>query len=349
AAMSRPTPPPRFGGFCWGAVLLAVLAGGLPAAGAPAIWPPAGEPAGPEGHVRLDPGRAEIRLPAPVRYAIILQSQAPQAVRILAAPGDVLFHPEEPTRALTVLRVEPGALTVRAGPRGRGQALPVGSLLPGFPGWHFTETVLLQELHYRYQVVDRLLHPDPVLVALEGARALLAVEVLRPGAGSPTAPPGPAGPAPAPDGSPAAPPARALLDGELLEKVRVREAGPGLYEVPAADVQAMLENAGRVLADLWPTVQPSLSLQTGLQYQISSAAGDGILSGQGFTLTAPKLAARVGLQVGDTILSVNGRPVDGFASLYGIFRAVRQDPALRTVQVELERRGTRLTQTYRIR
>lgn len=31
--MSRPTPPPRFGGFCWGAVLLAVLAGGLPAAG----------------------------------------------------------------------------------------------------------------------------------------------------------------------------------------------------------------------------------------------------------------------------------------------------------------------------
>lgn len=74
--MRRPTPPPRCGGFCWG-VLLAVLAGGLPAAGAPAIWPPAGDLAGLEAHVRLDPGRAETHLPAPVRYAIILQSQAP--------------------------------------------------------------------------------------------------------------------------------------------------------------------------------------------------------------------------------------------------------------------------------
>jgi membrane-associated protease RseP (regulator of RpoE activity) len=212
-----------------------------------------------------------------------------------------------------------------------------------------TETVLLQELHYRYRVVDRLQHPDPILVALEGARVLLAVEVLRPETGGPPeAAPAPGladvGPVEGP-----APPTRALLDESLLEKVQVKELGPGLYQVPAGEVQAVLENAGRVLTDLAPFVLPSLSFETGLQYRITSAASDGVLSKQGFTVTAPKLAERAGIEVGDTILSVNGRPVNGFASLYAIFQAVRRDPALRTVQVELERRRSRLTQTYRIR
>jgi membrane-associated protease RseP (regulator of RpoE activity) len=262
----------------------------------------------------------------------------------LVAPGELLFHPQERTRAWTVERVAAETVVLREGPRGRGETLRVGDPLPGFPGWRITGTVLLQELHYRYRVVDRLAHPDPVLVALEGTRATLEVETLRaPAVGGELFVEGAASPA-----RDAAPPARATLNEDLLAQVRVREMSPGRYEVPAADVEAVLENAGRVLADLWPSVQPSLSLQTGLEYRITSAAGDGVLSGQGFTVTAPKLAERAGLQTGDTILRVNGQPVDGFASLYGIFRAVRQDPALRTVQVELVRGGTRLTKTYRI-
>jgi membrane-associated protease RseP (regulator of RpoE activity) len=219
--------------------------------------------------------------------------------------------------------------------------------------------VLLRELHYRYKVVDRISHPDPVLVALEGPRAILEVETLQSAgpvsggsAGEAASPAladatgsGAGGPLP-PD---AALPGRAILDGDLLEKIQVQELGRGRYEVPAADVQAVLENAARVLADLEPFVWPTLSLDAGFQYRITSAAGDGVLSRQGFTVTAPKLAERAGLQVGDTILNVNGQPVDGFASLYRIFRQVRSDPALRTVQVELDRRGTRLTQTYRLR
>jgi S1-C subfamily serine protease len=66
-------------------------------------------------------------------------------------------------------------------------------------------------------------------------------------------------------------------------------------------------------------------------------------------VTAPKLAERAGIEVGDIILSVNGRPVDGLASLYTIYRAIRHDSALTTVRMELERQGTRLTRTYRIR
>lgn len=44
------------------------------------------------------------------------------------------------------------------------------------------------------------------------------------------------------------------------------------------------------------------------------------------------LAARAGLQVGDTTLSVNGHPVAGFANLDAIFQAVRRDLAFRFVQ-----------------
>jgi S1-C subfamily serine protease len=131
--------------------------------------------------------------------------------------------------------------------------------------------------------------------------------------------------------------------------VRVREVAPGLYDVNAADVQAALEDTGRVVAEVWPAVQPSLSLQAGLQYRITSAASDGVLTAQGYTVTAPKLAERFGIQAGDTIVRVNGQAVDGFASLYGIFRAVQSDPTLSAVRVELDRGGTRLTKTYRIR
>ena len=152
---------------------------------------------------------------------------------------------------------------------------PGGPPLPGFPGWRFAGTVLLQELHYRYKAVGRILHPDPVLVALEGARAILEIEVLRsPGsvpAGSvdDAATPGVAGAGASGAGDPlppdGAPPARATLDGELLEKVRVREAGPGLYEVPAGDVQAVLDNAGRVLADRITWFMQRLKTPNGLR------------------------------------------------------------------------------------
>ena len=348
--MRRPTRASRPGGLAWGVCVLVALAVAVLAATPPAAEAP---PRGQDALVNLGEASAEIRFPAPVRYAVVLQE--PEKIRMLYARGDIIFHRRDPTRSLTVERVEAEAVIVRAAPRGRLQPLHPGKPIPGFPGLTFTGTVLLDQVHYRYKVVERILHPDPVLVSLEGSRAVLEVEVVRRASDLSQAPtsPAPPGAVPFPGAAPPAPqpspPARATLDAELLDKVRVREVGPGTYEVNAADVQAVLENAGHVLSDLAPIVLPTLSLQTGLQYRVTSAAGDGVLTGKGFTVSAPKLAERAGIQAGDTILSVNGRPVDGFASLYGIFRDVRRDPALSTVQVELDRRGTRLTKTYRIR
>lgn len=308
---------------------------------------PPGRPAarGPEAAVTLGEASAEIRFPAPVRYAVVLRE--PGKARLLFTRGDVLFHPAEPSRSWTVERVEAQVLVVREGPRGRPLFLAPGSPIPGFPGHRFTDTVLLDHVRYRYKAVDRLSRPDPVLVALEGSRATLEVEVVRSSRPSPAAPPGGPNASAAPSAPWPSPPAP--LDAAVLAKVRVREVAPGLYDVNAGDVQAALEDTGRVLAEVWPAVQPTLSMQAGLQYRITSAASDGVLTPQGFTVTAPKLAERFGIQTGDTILRVNGQAVDGFASLYGIYRKVQGDPALSTVQVELDRGGTRLTKLYRIR
>ena len=276
---------------------------------------------------------AEVSLPTPARFAIVLR--AARKVRMLYARGDVVSLPQDPTRYLTIERLEERAMFVRMGRGGQPRTLSAGAPIPGFPDLLFTGTVLLDQLRYQFRVVEHSLNPDPTLVSLEGSRAILEAEVLRPSVAPPIA---------------QLPlPTRAMLDADLLSQVRVREVGPGRYEVPAADARAVLDNAGRVLADLAPIVLPIFSLRNGLQYRIRSAASDGVLTGQGFTVTIPRLAERAGIEVGDTILSVNGQSVDGFPSLYRIFRAIRRDPALPMVEMELDRGGTRIMKTYRIR
>lgn len=291
----------------------------------------------------LDVGSAEVRFPTPSRHAIV--AQQPGAVRALYGCGDVIPYPREPGRVLRVVRVEPNHLMVREGASGRPQVLRTGDAAPGFPGRIFSGTVLIDAVHYRYRRVERVVHVDPVLVTLEGSRAVLEVEVARRAGSTPLIL------SEGTDGSSAGPslPKRTTLDATLLTQARVRELASDRYEVQAADVQAVLENAGRVLAELGPGVLPTYSTTGGVQYRITSAASDGVLGRQGFTVTAPKLAERAGIEVGDTILSVNGVPVDGFGSLYQIYQQVRRNRATATVQVELERRGNRLTKTYRVR
>jgi hypothetical protein len=242
---------------------------------------------------------------------------------------------------LTVDRVEASSMIIRAGRWGRAYPLRAGSAIPGIPGLTFTRTVLLEAMEYRYKVVDRIAHTDPVLAALEGSRGVMEIETLPPT--TPAAWPSSQTPV-LPDS-----PARATLDEGLLERVKVREVGRDVYDVPAAQVRPVLDDVGRVLMDLAPSVLPILSRKEGLQYKISSAASDGVLTGQGFLVTSPKMAEQAGIQQGDRILSVNGMPVDSLGSLYGIYRQVQRDTALTTVRVDLDRQGTHLTKTYRIR
>ena len=329
----------RHAGACHhfrGAWALAVLAIALPASAGPTANAPV---PGQDRPGAQGQASAEVRFPSPVRYAVVLHE--PGKIQTLYASGDTLFEPRDATRSLMVERVESSSVIIRAGRWGRPYTLRAGSAIPGFPGLSLTRTVLLEVVEYRYKVVDRIVHTDPILVAVEGSRGVLEIETLHPTtsvASLPSQPPV------LPDS-----PARPTLDEGLLERVRVREVSRDLYDVPAAQVRPVLDDLGRVLMDLTPIVLPILSQKEGLQYRITSAASDGVLTGQGFLVTSPKLAERAGIQSGDRILSVNGLPVDSLGSLYGIYRQVQRDPALSTVRVDLERRGTHLSKTYRIR
>jgi hypothetical protein len=120
-------------------------------------------------------------------------------------------------------------------------------------------------------------------------------------------------------------------------RVRIREISPGRYEVRGAE---------GLLADLDLMATPLPSLQMGLRVRISSVVGDGILTELGLTVTDPKLSARAGIQVGDTILSVNGFPARQF---HVALLAMRRDPDRGSLELQIDRQGMRLTQVYVMR
>ncbi|HEV8661747.1 MAG TPA: hypothetical protein VGT06_01195, partial [Candidatus Methylomirabilis sp.] len=241
--MSRPRRRLWIRFFYGGALVVGALTATNPAATPLAAEVPA---RGREGAVTLGEASAEVRFPEPVRYAVILREAG--KARMVFTRRDVLFHSGDPSQSWTVERVEAQALVLRKGPSGRPLSLPPASPIPGFPGHRFTGTVLLDQVHYRYKAVERLTQPDPLLVTLEGSRATLEVEVLRPPWASPAVPPEARSvPSPQPVPTPGA-----TLDAEVLGKVRVREVAPGLYDVNAVDVKAALDDAGRVLAEVWP-------------------------------------------------------------------------------------------------
>jgi hypothetical protein len=280
------------------------------------------------GIASLQESSAEVVLREPMRYAII--QRAPHNDRLLRTRGDSVLR-RDPMAFVKIERVEPQALLYRARPGGPLLRLRAGTEIPGLPGFVFAETVLLEYLSYRYRPVERIVNPDPVLVSLEGSTAVLEVETR---------------PDIADDGGHDG---ATQADEALLSRLRVRETGPTQYELHRGELRVILDNAGQVLGHLKPLVLPILSMRTGLQFRIRCAASDGVLGAQGFSVTSAKLARRIGIQTGDLILSLNGRPVEGFRSLSEIYQDLKRDPAVSRIDLELERDGRRLVQTYWLR
>ncbi len=309
--------------------------------GQPGLAPAA--PPAPSGtaqpQISLGDSSAEVTLPTPAWYAVL---RGPGEAAAIYTKGEAIFPPGETTRSFTVRQVRATALVLQESPSGTTHTLSPGTSLPGFPALTFTQAVHLDRLTYRYQQVEQVTRPDPRLVVLEGSRAVLDIEVSRwfSVAVSPSGLPA----------SPSSPQTQTgSLDPAVLEKVRVRERAPNTYEVPAEDMQSLLNNADQVAANLLPQVRPYFSVRDGLNYRLTGPAGEGVLTGQGFTITSMKVANQIGLQAGDTIRSINGRPVDGFASAFRIYYDIRRDSGLSTVRVDLLRGGAPVTMTYRIR
>ena len=93
-------------------------------------------------------------------------------------------------------------------------------------------------------------------------------------------------------------------------------------------------------------VRPTL-LSGGLGYEIESNLADGILTSDGFTVTAPKVAAALGIEGGDRIRSINGYPPlgGGFAS----FVLMLRDPDRNTLDLRLDRGGVPMRRAIVVR
>ncbi len=287
---------------------------------------------------------AEVTFARPQRFAILTEVTT-QRQRVYGA-GDVLVNPTDVARTIKFQRIEPDRLRLWDGRTQREIAAAVGGLVPGFFNWRVTNTALLTGLDYRYLVTTAPRDPEPRLLAIQGGRAALLVEVPSPlpvserpelsesgvrGVGTPP------------------PTLNRKLDATLLGRVRVTETGVNAYDVSAADVREVLEHGDRVLAEAWPTVWPLVSPQEGVGLQVRSPIADGVLGPRGFRVTSPNLATRAGIEVGDVILAVNGQAVNGFLDLYRLYREVRRDPYLSLVELQLDRQGMPITKTYRIR
>jgi S1-C subfamily serine protease len=136
---------------------------------------------------------------------------------------------------------------------------------------------------------------------------------------------------------------------DLVNSVPIREVGSHTWEVSARDAREVSSSVDQLffeaVTSAWPRVTPG----NGVAVTVHTAAGDGTLDRQGFLVENPKIASRMGLKMGDRILSVNEEPVNSLAGLYRIYQKLKSDSQLSEVKVVIARNDQPRTLTYRLR
>ncbi len=260
----------------------------------------------------VDAGSAEVTFPTPKRFAVVQQA-AGKIMRIYT-DGNVLGHTTASGHSVLVQRVSAEGMVVRDTRTGREHLVRPGQPVPASPGTTFVGTVLLTQVEYRFREVDHVTEEEPVLIMLADTVAILEQQVP-------------------PRGS----------------KVRVNQVDEDTFIVDGETWWPAIEEVGRTISPMMPRVRAALSV-SGMGVSISSAAGTATLDSRGFTVTSLKFAQRFGIQVGDTIVSLNGHRVNSPLNAWWIFRNLfLKNRDLTELRVQIHRRGVRLYKTYRIR
>jgi hypothetical protein len=295
----------------------------------------------------------EIAFPESRRYVILQHKR--DRTRLLAATGEALTPPKKTANAWVIERIDRQALALRSVSQSRLATVRRGATIPGQVDLVFVDTVMVKKLQYRSKLVNRLTRQVPILVSLEGTTAVLETEVLRSSSGPKVPVPElsivsirslPSNPA----GSPTDPGATSRLTPEMIDTVPVKEVAPDTYELDAPSAMAILGTVGQALEQFSPTVAPAFSVQTGMTLNVHSAVGEGTLSRKGFTVTNLKVAQTFGIEVGDTIVSINGYAVNSPLNAWWTYQeiVVRNQPATE-VRVDLIRNGSLVTKNYSLR
>lgn len=309
-------------GLVVGVVGVSLLLSASRAIAAAAPVAPEGNASRPVASPAEDQPSAEISFALPTRFALITEGGRDR--QRLVGVGDALLDPGDPSHLVTLQQIEPQRIRLRDSRMARDIWVGLGARVPGSPDRRYTKTVVLQGVEYQYVATEAPRDPEARLVRLQDERAVLVVEV----------------PPPPPRGRASAVAA--------LATVRITETAPHTYALSRAELQAALNQGARQLAQEGPEFVPQLSLHGGVSLQISTPFAAGRLSGRGFEVNNPKLAAQAGIEVGDVILAINGQAVGSPGDIYTLYRQAQRTP-LTDMEVRLERRGVPITKVYRLR
>ncbi len=301
-----------------------------------APWIPSGVASGEPSVGLSNTGSGVVRLSEPKGFAVLRHTA--DGRRSLYGPGEAISHPMDPLLVLMVEQIVGTDLVVRESPGGRRWVLQPGNLVPGFAGLVFAATARLAEIRYEFTSVEEVVDDTPLLLSLSGSMAVLRKEVLR-SRSNVVEPP-----------SSESPVAKKLLDSaaEQIEAIPVRQVGDHTYELEREDVLSVLGPMAELLTELSPVVTPALSVITG-PVPISTEVGDGVLGRGGLTVTRLRVAQTFGVEVGDIIVSVNGREISTPLDAWWVLQeTLIRNPRLSRARVNIVREGRLLTKTYRI-
>jgi hypothetical protein len=309
-----------------------------------------------EGTLDLSDSGAVLNLPAPKFYAVFERKTT--KAKTLYTAGQLVVGPEQPGHVLRIEKVEATGILLKDPRKGRELRVTIGHTLPRMPDLVLVQIVKLTQLLYRSKRVNAVVHADPVLVALEGTRAILEIETAR--GEAPSSPsvareqPSPeerhAAVPPSPSAIPEGSPPRRKLDAKVFSEIDVQEVAPNAYVLGADSLKPVFDNVNQMFTDIAPIITPAFSAQAGLSLDITSNVVDGVMNTTGFTVTNPKIAERFGIQVGDTILQINDRPVNNPLNAWATYQElIIQNAQLSELQIRIQRGRNIMTKSYTIR
>ena len=125
-------------------------------------------------------------------------------------------------------------------------------------------------------------------------------------------------------------------------------AAPGTPVAPGRSqtAQTALDFANLVRGKVSVTPLNPFASRGERRFAVTSELIEGILSADGFVVTDPRRARVLGIEAGDTIIRINGYPPTG---LVAAITTLQRDPDRAAVVLEIDRGGTRLVQSHRVR
>jgi hypothetical protein len=308
-----------------------------------------GEKAKPDALVEFT---AEVRLPAPTRFALIRDAEVDH--QSLHKPGEPIFVGADPLPLGKLLRVDENAM-VLALTSGHTVQVPKGTQFPGGRGLIFIRGVLLETLRYQIRYGRTAAAPgaDYSLVEIRGRQAILQRDAL-PGEGrtggviavGPGLPPGRMGTAAS--GGPSSRPKENTL-ATLVSNIPIHEVAPDTWELPAHDAKEIGNHSSQLLFESLGSATPSVTMRYGIALTVDTSLGNGTLDRRGFLVNHLTLASRLGLDMGDRILFVNDEPVNSLGGLYRIHKKLKSDSQVSEVKLVVNRSNQLRTLTYRLR